>query len=105
MRFASYFALFAIAVAPVSVAAEELAMAQGPECPSYEPDSLQISWTKPCEEGDWLLDTQKGCRMWDWHPDTHDQAAWSGACPGGSKEGKGTVQWFEHGQAIDRFEG
>jgi len=105
MRFVSYIALFAIAVAPVGAAAQDLAMAQKPDCPSYEPDSLQISWTKPCEEGDWLLDTQTGCRMWDWHPDTHDRAVWSGSCPGGSKEGQGVVQWYEHGQAIDRFEG
>jgi hypothetical protein len=30
---------------------------------------------------------------------------WSGACPGGKKDGRGVVQWYEHGQAIDRFEG
>ena len=76
-----------------------------PVCPSEAPDSLQISWTQPCEEGDWLLDTEVGCRMGDWHPDPRDRAIWSGACPGGSKEGQGVVQWSEHGQAIDRFEG
>ena len=46
-----------------------------------------------------------GCRMWDWHPDPKDRGVWSGICPGGKKEGRGVVQWFEHGQAIDRFEG
>jgi hypothetical protein len=43
--------------------------------------------------------------MWDWHPDPHDRAVWSGSCPTGIKEGRGIVQWYEHGQAIDRFEG
>jgi hypothetical protein len=76
-----------------------------PECPADEPDSVQISWVTPCENGDWLFDTQNGCRMWDWHPDPHDKAVWSGSCPRGEKEGRGVVQWYEHGQPIDRFEG
>jgi len=75
------------------------------DCPWEAPDSVQISWTRPCEEGDWLLDTGAGCRMWDWHPDPQDRAIWSGSCPSGKKDGRGTVQWFEHGQRIDRFEG
>ena len=74
-------------------------------CPFGEPDSVQISWVQPCEEGDWLLDTEVGCRMWDWHPDTSDKAAWTGQCPAGEKEGYGVVQWTEHGMLIDRFEG
>ena len=76
-----------------------------PDCLSDEPDSLQISWVQPCEEGDWLLDTQAGCRMWDWHPDPKDRGVWNGTCPGGKKDGRGVVQWFEHGQPIDRFVG
>ena len=79
------------------------ALAQG--CNVVEPDPLQISWTAPCEDGSWLLDPQTGCRLWDWHPDPEDTATWSGACPGGLKEGAGIVQWFEHGRPIDRFEG
>jgi hypothetical protein len=91
--------------APV-VQAQQIAMTpERPDCPSDDPDSLQISWVQPCEEGDWLLDTETGCRMWDWHPDMHDRAIWSGACPRGVKDGRGIVQWYEHGQAIDRFEG
>jgi hypothetical protein len=86
--------------------AQQVAMVPAkPDCPSQEPDSLQISWTEPCEQGDWLLDTRNGCRMWDWHPDLKDRAMWSGVCPAGKKEGHGVVQWFEHGQPIDRFEG
>jgi hypothetical protein len=92
-------------VAPVAYA-QQLAMAIGKgDCPTVEPDSLQISWVRPCEEGDWLLDTQSGCRMWDWHPDTRDHATWTGACPSGAKDGHGIVQWLEHGTKIDRFEG
>jgi hypothetical protein len=88
-----------------AVARERTALLDKPDCPSQEPDSVQINWSAPCEHGDWLFDTELGCRMWDWHPDPHDHASWTGACPNGLKEGLGVVQWYEHGQPIDRFEG
>jgi hypothetical protein len=75
------------------------------DCPPGEPDSVQISWTEPCESGSWLLDTEAGCRMWDWHPAPEDKAEWSGACRAGLPEGRGTAQWYEHGRPIDRFIG
>ncbi|CAN5575497.1 hypothetical protein BH10PSE6_BH10PSE6_16010 [soil metagenome] len=109
MRVSNYALAVLIAVtqlASTSVASQQLAAAStGSDCPSEAPDSLQISWTQPCYEGDWLLDTEVGCRMGDWHPDPKDRATWSGACPGGDKHGQGVVQWTEHGQAIDHFEG
>ena len=74
-------------------------------CDVMEPDPLGISWTAPCDEGRWLLDPQSGCRLWDWHPAPEDTSTWTGACPAGRKEGRGVVQWFEHGRPIDRFEG
>jgi hypothetical protein len=85
--------------------AQQLALVPPGDCPAEEPDSVQISWIEPCEQGNWLYDTVQGCRMWDWHPDPHDTASWSGACPKGQKEGQGVLQWYEHGQRIDRFEG
>jgi hypothetical protein len=75
------------------------------ECNVVDPDSLQISWTAPCEDGSWLLDPHTGCRLWDWRPEPEEAATWSGTCPGGLKEGAGIVQWFEHGRPIDRYEG
>src|SRR5262245_30258121 len=67
-------------------------------CDVVEPDALAISWTAPCDEGRWLFDTQTGCRLWDWHPAPEDTATWTGACPAGRNEGRGVVQWFEHGR-------
>ena len=78
---------------------------QARPCNVVEPDSLGISWTAPCDEGRWLLDPQSGCRLWDWRPAPEDTATWTGICPAGRKEGRGVVQWFEHGRPIDRFEG
>jgi hypothetical protein len=74
-------------------------------CLPDEPDSVQISWDSPCQDGTWLMDTELGCRMWDWHPAPEDTALWTGACRAGIKEGRGVVQWLEHGRPIDRFEG
>src|SRR5262245_5193228 len=74
-------------------------------CPPGEPDSLQISWTKPCDSGTWLLDTELGCRMWDWHPEPQDNVLWRGACRGNLPDGSGEAQWYEHGRPIDRFTG
>jgi hypothetical protein len=108
MRSAIYISVLLYALTQLfgaSAFAQQLALVPVGDCPSEEPDSVQISWVEPCENGDWLYDTVLGCRMWDWHPDPHDAATWSGACPKGQKEGRGVLQWFEHGQRIDRFEG
>ena len=88
------------------VLAQHVALAPAkPDCPPAEPDSLQISWTAPCDSGTWLLDTEAGCRMWDWHPEPEDQVVWKGACKASLPDGSGEAQWFEHGRPIDRFSG
>lgn len=74
-------------------------------CDVRQPDSLEINWTAPCQDGSWNLDPRTGCRLWDWRPDPEDTATWSGACRSGLKQGRGVAQWYEHGRAIDRFEG
>ena len=74
-------------------------------CDVEQPDSLAINWTAPCQDGSWDLDPHVGCRLWDWRPDPEDTSTWSGACRSGTKEGRGVVQWHEHGRPIDRFEG
>src|SRR6202000_2975856 len=93
-----------VAVGPAL--AQDVAMAASKSlCPPGEPDSLQISWTAPCDSGTWLFDTQAGCRMWDWHPEPEDKVVWQGHCKGGLPDGQGEAQWFEHGRPIDRFTG
>jgi hypothetical protein len=93
-------------VAAGPVLAQDVAMATSrPSCPPEEPDSLQISWTAPCDSGTWLLDTRAGCRMWDWHPEPADKVVWKGGCKAGLPDGSGEAQWTEHGRPIDRFIG
>jgi hypothetical protein len=81
------------------------ALPSSSDCAVDAPDAVQISWDAPCRTGTWLMDTELGCRLWDWHPAPDDRATWSGACAAGVKSGPGVVQWYEHGQPIDRFEG
>lgn len=90
-----------ILLPPLALTAAEVR----PGCDVREPDSLEIDWTTPCRDGSWELDPRAGCRMWNWRPDPEDTATWSGTCLSGRKEGHGTVQWYEHGRPIDRFEG
>lgn len=100
-RAAAICSLFLL-VPALALAAAEI---RAEPCDVVKPDSLEINWTAPCEDGSWSLDSQAGCRLWDWKPDPEDTATWSGACPAGRKEGRGVVQWYEHGRPIDRFEG
>lgn len=74
-------------------------------CDVTKPDTLEINWTAPCRDGSWDLDPRGGCRLWDWRPDPEDTVTWSGRCVSGQKEGRGVVQWYEHGRPIDRFDG
>lgn len=112
MRISPFYVVLAVAVllvAGVTVLAQNAAASadKAPDqpCPPGEPETLEISWNQPCDEGSWLFDTETGCRMWDWHPEPNDRAHWTGACKAGLKDGRGIEQWFEHGLPIDRFEG
>lgn len=108
MRAAKYAVVTLLAMAQLlgtSAAGQQIAAASASDCPTVAPDSLEISWTRPCYEHDWVLDPKNGCQIGDWHPAIEDRAVWSGTCAGGKKEGKGIVQWHEHGRTIDRFEG
>jgi hypothetical protein len=86
-------------------AKEPTPLQDGAGCLHDEPDSVQISWEAPCQDGSWLMDTELGCRMWDWHPAPEDKVTWTGDCRDGIKMGRGVLQWYEHGRPIDRFEG
>lgn len=93
--------LLTLAPALASAAAEIRAQS----CGAREPDSLEINWTAPCRDGSWELDARGACRLWNWRPDPEDAVTWTGACLSSRLEGRGTVQWYEHGRPIDRFEG
>jgi hypothetical protein len=93
---------FLLLVPMLALAAAEI---RAQPCDVGQPDSLEINWTEPCQDGSWDLDPKVGCRLWEWRPDPEDTATWSGACRSKRMEGRGVVQWYEHGRPIDRFEG
>jgi hypothetical protein len=100
-RAATACSLFLVAPALALAAAEIPAQS----CDVAQPDSLEINWTEPCQDGSWDLVLHVGCRLWEWRPDPEETVTWSGSCLSGQKEGRGVVQWYEHGRPIDRFEG
>jgi hypothetical protein len=53
----------------------------------------------------WVSDAQSGCGIWDPHPQPNQTLKWSGACPNGLAEGRGTLQWFKDGVPFERDEG
>ncbi|MBY0320838.1 MAG: hypothetical protein K2X72_19090 [Reyranella sp.] len=89
-------------VPALALAAAEI---RAQSCDVAQPDSLEINWAAPCQDGSWDLVPGIGCRLWEWRPDPEDTVTWSGSCLSGRKEGRGLVQWYEHGRPIDRFEG
>lgn len=105
MRILSVLVSSALMLTVLPVLGQQTALAPRADCAPEEPDPVQISWDAPCEQGNWLFEPGVGCRMWDWHPDTEDRASWTGTCKGVLKDGRGVVQWTEHGKPIDRFEG
>ena len=106
MRILPFLVSSALMLTVLPVVAQQLALIPGKsDCGGDEPDSVEISWDTPCETGNWLYEPGVGCRMADWHPDKQDKASWSGSCRAALKEGTGVVQWTEHSEPIDRFEG
>jgi len=89
----------------VALAQGSTAPSAGGDCGVILPDSVQISWNDPCDEGSWLFEPGVACRMRDWHPAPSDRVTWTGACRRGAMAGSGKVQWTEHERPIDRFEG
>jgi hypothetical protein len=53
----------------------------------------------------WVADANTGCKVWDASPGPDDGASWSGACKNGMADGRGTLQWLDNGQPVERDEG
>lgn len=59
----------------------------------------------PPPQGAWITDPATRCRVWNPTPDGKEAIKWEGACPAGTAQGTGVLQWFLDEQPTDRFEG
>lgn len=53
----------------------------------------------------WAIDPRSGCKVWDEFLEPGEIVRWSGECPKGVAEGRGTVEWVLQGQDEERYEG
>jgi hypothetical protein len=59
----------------------------------------------PVFAGDWIADSNSGCRIWNPNPSGKESISWSGACRDGVADGEGVLQWFKDGLPFERNEG
>ena len=53
----------------------------------------------------WISDPRTGCKVWHHNPQPGDNISWSGTCPRGMAQGRGTLQLYKDGKATHSFEG
>lgn len=53
----------------------------------------------------WIADARTGCRVWNPSPKPKETITWSGSCSNGLAQGRGVLQWFTDGKAMDRYDG
>lgn len=61
--------------------------------------------TLPACAGAWVADTKSGCQVWDPNPQLEESVSWSGSCPQGHAEGRGTAQWSKGAVTYETDEG
>lgn len=52
-----------------------------------------------------IADQRTGCKVLNAHPQPSESITWSGGCENGFAQGPGILQWFENGQAAERYVG
>jgi hypothetical protein len=55
--------------------------------------------------GEFIADSAESCSVWNPNPVDDESITWDGSCSEGKATGQGTVQWFEHGEAVQTVKG
>ena len=55
--------------------------------------------------GEWLVDAETGCRIWDGHAEEGESAKWDGPCDDGYASGEGTLYWYLDGEPNGTYVG
>ncbi|CAN5738113.1 hypothetical protein BH11PSE3_BH11PSE3_25080 [soil metagenome] len=53
----------------------------------------------------WAIDPKTGCKVWDDLLEAGEAIHWSGECPKGVAEGRGTAQWVLKGKNEENYDG
>jgi hypothetical protein len=65
-----------------------------------------LGWTVvSARPGDWSIDTNTTCRVWNPHPQLNETVTWSGACVNGFAQGLGSVHWLRNNAPFETDEG
>ena len=52
-----------------------------------------------------MSSTQRGCKIWNPHPQLDEVVNWSGACVNGLAHGPGSLQWLNNGKPFEKDQG
>ena len=54
---------------------------------------------------DWIIATNKPCKIWNPAPQPNESVTWTGDCKDGFASGKGVLLWFENGKKDMEYDG
>ena len=55
--------------------------------------------------GEYIVDHEADCAVWNPHPVDNETIRWDGACVEGKASGSGIVHWFENNRPVQTVEG
>lgn len=66
---------------------------------------LLLFKTSPAFSGEWIIDNDTNCKIWNGNPSPGESVKWSGQCLNEKATGQGVLQWYLNGNANGRYEG
>jgi len=66
---------------------------------------LSAAAAQTAPAGQFVVDRDSGCKVWNPHPMPGESAVWAGACRDGFADGTGQLHWIRDGKPIERDEG
>jgi len=60
---------------------------------------------QPAQSGNYIVDANTGCKVWNPNPKSTETIAWSGSCTNGLAQGRGKLQWLENTNVYETDEG
>ncbi len=67
--------------------------------------AVAVAIAGPVVAGEWLVDPESGCRIWNGYPEPGESVRWDGPCVDGYAEGSGTLNWFKNGEPNGSYVG